>query len=222
MSIRSVQCPGCGAIANVPAAMANVKCPACATVWNVGNPSAAQISPAAKRTSQPEPDSDDAGESSNAAAIVVSLIGGGVFLLAMIGLAIVILSRPSEPTATAEVEETIKPLIPEEYRIVNLPEATRRRIYDDYRQVARTTVEVPLALPQDWKIRKSLETTLDKTYERELMRFAALHDVTVDDVREVIKEGDAKVWDDSPRSHAVRDGKRVYAKEKSEGWEKKK
>ena len=28
------------------------------------------------------------------------------------------------------------------------PEETRRRIYNDYRQVARTTVETPLILPQ--------------------------------------------------------------------------
>jgi hypothetical protein len=61
---------------------------------------------------------------------------------------------------------------------------------------------------------------LQATYDREMMRFAALHDITVDDVKEVIKEGDANVWDDSPRSNAVRDGKRVYTKEMSEGWEK--
>jgi hypothetical protein len=63
---------------------------------------------------------------------------------------------------------------------------------------------------------------LQKTFDRELMRFAALHDITVDDVKEVIKEGDAKGWDGRPRSNAVRDGKRVYTKEMSEGYEGKK
>jgi hypothetical protein len=64
-----------------------------------------------------------------------------------------------------------------------------------------------------------MEDMLQKTFDRELTRFAALHDITLDDVKEVIKEGDAKVWDDSPRSNAVRGGKRVYPKEMSEGWE---
>jgi hypothetical protein len=118
-----------------------------------------------------------------------------------------------------EVEETIKPATPEPYRIINLPEEQRRRIYNDYRKVARTTVEKPLVLPQGSKPRQSLEDMLQKTYDRELTHFAALHDITVADVQEVIKEGDAKVWDDSPRSNAVRDGKRVYSKEMSEGWE---
>ncbi len=77
-----------------------------------------------------------------------------------------------------------------------------------------------MILPQGTKARASLEDMLQKTYDRELMHFAALHDITVDDVKEVIKEGDAKVWDDSPRSNAVRDGKRVYTKEMSEGWQR--
>ena len=78
------------------------------------------------------------------------------------------------------------------------------------------TIEVGTAVRQSL----DLEEMLQKTFDRELMRFAALHDITVDDVKEVIKEGDAKVWDDSPRSNAVRDGRRVYAKEKSEGWKR--
>jgi ribosomal protein S27E len=218
MSIRQVNCPGCGAAANVPAALTNIKCPSCATVWNVNNPGAAQLSPDARRA-QPKPVSEDERQSSANLAIVGGLIGAGMFLLAIIGLGIVVLNRDSKPAAaSAAVEETIKPREPEEYRVVDLPEPTRKRIYDDYRKVARTTVEKPLAVPQGTKIRQDLEVMLQKTFDRELMRFAALHDITVDDVKEVIKEGDAKAWDGSPRSHAVRDGKRVYAEEKSEGW----
>lgn len=150
------------------------------------------------------------------------LVGGGMLLMAMVGVVAMLLHRTPEPSETAatEVEETIKPAIPEPYREIRLPEATRKRIYNDYRKVARTTVETPLVLPQGTKMRASLENTLQLTYERELSRFAALHDITVDDVKEVIKEGDAKVWDSSPRSNAVRDGKRVYTKEMSEGWQK--
>ncbi len=220
MSVRSVRCPGCETTVNVPAAMTNVKCPSCATVWNVNHPSAARLSPAAKQAASQNSDSDEQDESTAHAAIIASLVGGAMFLIAMVALAIVVLNRdsPASSTAAAEVEDTIKPLEPEEYRVVKLPEATRKRIYNDYRRLARTTVEKPLAIPQGTKVRRDVEEMLQKTFDRELMRFAALHDVTVDDIKEVIKEGDAKVWDDSPRSHAVRDGKRVYAREKSEGW----
>ena len=220
MSIRRMNCPGCGAAVNVPAAMTNVKCPACATVWNANNPAAAEKSAAAKAAA--EPPADDVGDEHPAAnaAIVAGLVGGGMMLVAVIGLGLILLNRQAPPQVTAEVEETIKPAIPEPYRVVNLPEETRRRIYKDYRTVARTTVEKPLILPQGTKARQNLEVMLQQTFDRELMHFAALHDVTVDDVKEVIKEGDAKVWDGSARSHAVRDGKRVYSKEMSEGWER--
>ena len=150
----------------------------------------------------------------------MGLAGGAVMLLAITGVIVVVLFTTPPPSAadSDQVEETIKPSEPQEYRVVNLPEETRRRIYDDYRTVARTSVEAPLALPQSGKLRRTMEGTLEGVFERELARFAALHDITVDDVKEVIKEGDAKGWDPSPRSNAVRGGKRVYPKEKSEGW----
>jgi hypothetical protein len=220
MSIRRVNCPGCDLAVNVPAAMANVKCPSCATVWNVNNPAAAQKSAAAKKAAaEPAAKSDEKNNTANA-AMIAGLVGGVMMLFAILGLGLILLNRQPPPTPVAEVEETIKPAIPEEYRVIRLPEEHRRRIYKDYRGVARTTVEKPLILLQGTKPRKMLEDMLQATYDREMMRFAALHDITVDDVKEVIKEGDANVWDDSPRSNAVRDGKRVYTKEMSEGWEK--
>ncbi|TWU46344.1 hypothetical protein Poly51_57400 [Rubripirellula tenax] len=222
MSIRRIQCPGCDATLNVAATMTNVKCPTCATVWNVGNPSAAQISVTAKQMRQaaePEPVKDKA--STQNMAIVAGLVGGAMVLLAFIGLTVMMLGQSPPPSAAStEPEETIKPRQPQPYRVVKLPEEQRMRIYADYRTVARTTVETPLILPQGTRARKSLEVMLEKTYDRELVAFAALHDIEVDDVQEIIKEGDAKVWDDRPRSNAVRDGKRVYSKEMSEGWEK--
>ena len=224
MSVRNVNCPGCGMSFNVPVALANAKCPGCATVWNVANPAAAQIPPGvAAQVPRPTLEADADGDSTSIVPIAIALAGGGLFVLVMIVVTIVVLFRTPAPSevATTEVEETIKPGEPQEFRVVNLPEEQRRRIYDDYRAVARTTVEAPLALPQQWKKpRAAVENTLEGIYDRELMRFAALHDITVDDVKEIIKEGDAKVWDDSPRSNAVRDGKRVYSKERSEGWER--
>lgn len=226
MSIRRVTCPGCGAAANVPVAMTNVKCPACGTVWNVKNPASAggktPAQPAAAKKTDAPVDPPAKKVDYSGLAMVAGLVGGAMLLIAMAGIVVIVLNRQAEPspTAQAEVEDTIKPSTPEPYRVIDLPEETRRRIYKDYRNVAVTTVERPLILPQGTKPRESLEDMLQKTYDRELARFAALHDITVDDVKEVIKEGDAKVWDDRPRSHAVRDGKRVYSKEMSEGWKK--
>lgn len=219
MSIRRLNCPGCGVTVNVPAAMTNVKCPSCATVWNANNPAAAQKSAAAKAAQKPTEEKKENASSVNA-ALIAGIVGGAMMLIAMIGIAVVVLNREGTPKQTAVAEETIKPATPEPYREIILPEEQRKRIYADYRKVARTTVEAPLPVPQGTKARGVLENTLQKTFDRELTAFAALHDISVEDVKEVIKEGDAKVWDDSPRSNAVRDGKRVYSKEMSEGWKK--
>ena len=128
-------------------------------------------------------------------------------------------NRAEAPVVTQPTEEGL----PNEsqgtaFREIKLPEATRKRIYEDYRAVARTTIEKPLPLPQGSPARPALEQMLQKALDRELNRFAALHNISLDDVHEVILEGDAKSWDPSPRSHATRNGKRLYSEEMSEGW----
>jgi hypothetical protein len=190
-------------------------------VWNANDTSAASAPPTPNQSSPTHLGPVDSEGDASSIALLAGLVGGAMLMLAMIGLLVFLLARPEDSTqVSAEVEETIKPATPEPYREIDLPEETRRRIYNDYRKMARTTVEQPLLLPQGGAARASLEDMLQKTHDRELMHFAALHDITVDDVKEVIKEGDAKVWDDSPRSNAVRDGKRVYPKEMSEGWQR--
>ncbi|MFK8112276.1 MAG: hypothetical protein AB8B91_08740 [Rubripirellula sp.] len=220
MSIRRLNCPGCSIAVNVPAAMTNVKCPQCATVWNVNNPSAAKPAQPAPTETPSAAGKEAEQQSMGNAAMIAGIVGGLMMLIAMFGLVMVIMNRETTPIAKTEVEDTIKPAIPEEYRVIRKDEETRRRIYADYRTVAKTTTEVPLILPQGTRPRKSLENMLQGTQDRELRRFAALHDISLEDVHEVIKEGDAKKWDTRPRSNAVRDGKRVYTKEMSEGWEK--
>ena len=63
-----------------------------------------------------------------------------------------------------------------------------------------------------------MEKMLQQVFDRELTRFAALYRISESEVREVIKEGDAKRWDPSPRSNATRNGKRLYPEGMSEGW----
>ena len=222
MTIRQLKCPGCSAVVNVPAAMANVRCSACGTVWNANQPVPSQQQ--AIDDNEPEDEDEEKGVDVNLVGTI--LIGGFVFLICIGILAAFVMrvqrkGAEERAAAAAAANDTIKPREPEPYRVVNLPEEHRRRIYDDVRKVARTTVETPLAIPTGTKVRKNVEDMLDKTYQRELSRFAALHDITIADVQEIIKEGDALNWDTRARSHATRDGKRVYAEEKSEGWKMK-
>ena len=50
---------------------------------------------------------------------------------------------------------------------------------------------------------------LQETLDREIRRLAALHDLSVDDIKQIIAEGDAEGWDPTPRSNARRDGQPV-------------
>ncbi len=227
MSVRTLHCPGCQIPVNVPAAMTNVRCPKCGTIWNANAPQPVRA-PSPATTPAGGSESDSAEKSKEIpVALVGSFIAAAMAFLAVIGILISFFFAREETTSSPSTsptvaEETIKPSTPQPYRTVKLPEEQRHRIYDDYRAVAKTTVEKPLAIPQGTKVRANLEVMLDQTFERELSHFAALHDIPVDDVKEIIKEGDAKNWDPTPRSHAVRDGKRVYDEEMSEGWELKK
>ena len=159
------------------------------------------------------------------------MVSGLVLLLIVGGIAYVLMEQPADeiaaPAAPVEPSEDMPDQVPgaenatestgPSYRVVQLPETTRRNIYDDLRAAARTSTEKPLLIPQGTGVRRSVEGMLDKTFEREISRYAAMHDVTVDDIQQIIAEGDAKDWDPTPRSNAVRDGERVDGKERSEG-----
>lgn len=201
--------------------MANVRCPACSTVFNPSQPQSITRAPTAANASPASGEAAD--ESASRAPLIAGVVAGAILLMSMVGLLAVMVSRMPEKTPRPVVTEPPQQasVAAREYREVALPEATRRSIYDDYRAAARTTVEKPLLLPEGTKVRANLEDMLQKTLDRELSHFAALHDVTVDDIREIIAEGDAKNWDPRPRSHATRDGKRLYPEEMSEGWQNK-
>ena len=239
MTIRRVACPACGAAANIPAGMAQVRCPACGHVWNAKTPSDAPAS--AEPTAAARPKSPAAGRSaakpsstSRARLVIGAVISGLVLLLIVGGMAFVLLKQPAEETTSSSAPVEPPADVPEEkpgavsspesaepsYRIVELPESTRRKIYDDLRAAARTSTEQPLLIPQGTGLRQNMEGKLEQIFEREITRFAAIHDVKPEDIDQIIAEGDAKGWDPSPRSNAVRDGERVYDKDRSEGWER--
>lgn len=150
-------------------------------------------------------------------AVILMLAIGSMLLLSVFTIG----SVESQPVKTAIIDTPEKPAFKfPEYQVIRLQESDRKKLYSAYRGVARTTVEKPLPLPQGSPPRKALEVMLQQTLDRELMRLAALYNISIDDVNEVIKEGNANYWDPTPRSNATRNGKRIYPEEMSEGWTK--
>ena len=156
-----------------------------------------------------------ASESNSSSDTTLILIGVGVtlvFLLLSAGAFFYLQSREGqaaesqaagsqvsgEPDASESEGETDPPSqeSPSEtpkitYEEIRLPESTRKKLYRDYRAVARTTLEKPLPLPQGSPPRAAMEKMLQQVFDRELTRFAALYRISESEVREVIKEGDA-------------------------------
>ena len=220
---RTVSCTACGAQVAIPASIVQVRCAACGGVFT-------PTAPVKRPANQTQP--ADAPASSNQAILLACVFLGGLLLISLVGASTLIFSS-KEPPAKADLVESAtegqigenEPTVfpdPSEvvFREIRLPEATRRAIYKDYRSAARTTIEKPLPLPAGSPPRAALEMMLQQTLDRELSRFAALHNVTIEDIGEVINEGDAKRWDPSPRSNATRNGIRLYPKSMSEGWKK--
>jgi LSD1 subclass zinc finger protein len=131
-----MNCPGCQIAVNVPVGMASVKCPSCGAIFN---PNAPVATPKAEADAEQEAEDAETDAAMGKAAIIAGVVGGTMMLLAMIGLMLIVISREPDPTTvTKVVEDTIKPAVPEEYREIRLPEEHRKRIYTDYRMVART------------------------------------------------------------------------------------
>lgn len=219
---RTVSCTACGAQVTIPASIVQARCASCGSVFT-------PTAPVKKAATQTQSAATPA--SSNQAILLACVVLGGLLLISLVGASTLIFSSEepakAEPVVSSsggENEENEPTVFPDPsevvFREIRLPEATRRAIYKDYRSAARTTIEKPLPLPSGSPPRAALEAMLQQTLDREISRFAALHNVTIEDIGEVINEGDAKRWDPSPRSNATRNGIRLYPKSMSEGWKK--
>lgn len=235
MSVRAVQCPQCGTTSRVPAVVVHARCPSCGEVFHAetaspgGKAAGGRRSPAGGGASPGQSTNSSRGHSSTGPIVAVVSGVGAILIIVLAGLLYwVFRSQPStaEPQveAAAEASAADKPVLQEPTQaeldalvIVDLPEETRRRIYDQVRKTAVMSVEKPLMMPE--QIRGSTERTLQGVYDESLQQLAALHDVSVEEVEQIVVEGDTKNWDPSPRSHARRDGKRLYPEERSIGWQ---
>ncbi|PHQ32292.1 zinc ribbon domain-containing protein [Rhodopirellula bahusiensis] len=231
MSHRSVRCPQCKTTANLPASVVTARCPSCGQVFSVESAqiAAAPQSAAAKPTKKTS--------SSSSGDINVPLIAGvmgGVVFIALIGILAMTFMPESNPSATsngdsassgeapAESDQPVLVVLSEEelaaLPIANVPEDKRKSIYDQIRDSARTTIEAPLLVPDGNAVRSTMEKSQQAIHDNSMRQLAALHDISLDDIALITAEGDAKNWDPSPRSHARRNGERLYPEERSRGW----
>ena len=148
--------------------------------------------------------------------MLYAAVGGALMLLMITGVAGVLLFSPTQSQVDKEQNaELAQPVLREPTEeelaaltIVKIPEERRRRIYEEMRATAKITTEKPLMLP-DGRVRTSFEGMLENTYDYSVKQLSALHDVSEQDVRDIVVEGDLKNWDPSARGRAYRDGKRI-------------
>lgn len=229
MSVRSLSCPKCQIKINVPAAMQTTRCPSCGNVFSIASASAASQASndeeALRQAAGPEDEPTDG--KSNDPTMIYLACGGALTMLIALGVIGFLVMSPSNAELEKQKPENSQPVFqaatPEEIAsltIVDIPEERRRRIYDDMRKTATMTKEKPLMIPGSG-VRDKLEGMLDATYENSIQQLAALHDLRIEDIRNIVKEGDLKNWDPRARSRAYRGGERVYEDEKTQGYKAK-
>ncbi|TWT98409.1 zinc ribbon domain-containing protein [Stieleria varia] len=199
MSVLQVTCPACKTTSNVVATMTNVRCPQCGAVFNARTP--VQAAPAGQAQANPastNADDDDADSSdwSQYAPVIAGIVGLCLLMLILVGASIA-MSR-SKPAAVDPVTEdtamdAAKSDEPE-FRVVNLPESTRRTIYHDYRRLAGSSIDKKVPLQKDAPARQKLDKVLNQIVDREITHFALNYGISEDDVRQIVAEGDAKQW----------------------------
>ncbi|KLU06827.1 putative transmembrane protein [Rhodopirellula islandica] len=232
MSHRSVRCPQCKTTANVPASVVTARCPSCSHVFSVDS---AQVVEAPQTTPAKPKKNKSSSASGDLNVPLLAGVLGGVLMFAMVGVLAVMLTSDSESSgssppsdsqasdaAPSESDQPVLVVLSEAelaaLPIANVPESKRRLIYDQIRASARTTLEAPLLVPDGNPLRASLEKNQQAIHDNSMRQLAALHDVPLNDMALITAEGDAKNWDPSPRSHARRNGERLYPEERSRGW----
>ncbi len=229
MSVKTILCTKCRTSMNVPAAMQSIRCSSCGHVFAAAaaaNAAAAERDEAVLRDAAgPTEDTSDESKHDDSTMLFVAVGGALVFvaLLCVVGIWTLTSGDDSAKVAEEELKPVLQEATAEELaalRIANIPEEQRRRIYDDIRASARTTTERALMVPGS-NVRAKLEDMLDATHENTIRQLAALHDITVEQVRDIVIEGDVKNWDPRARSRAYRDGERVYSDERAQGHQEK-
>ncbi|NND95819.1 MAG: hypothetical protein HKN47_00650 [Pirellulaceae bacterium] len=184
--------------------MTNVKCSACGTVWDVNNPVAAKrpSKTSAKSSggkSADEKSSGDRGKTKSGGknqTTMIAIAGGSFAALVIAGISVVLLTGGDKDSANEPASQTAvaEPAAKPTYRVVDLPESTRKKIYSDYRKTASSSVEKKLMIPKDSIARQTVEKTMGALVAREVTHFSLLYNISEDDVMQIVAEGDAENW----------------------------
>lgn len=204
MSIKAVQCPNCRTSANVVATMATTKCQACGTVYAVSGPaatSAAAQGPAKTNSKGRDSTAGSGGQLGN------WLIVGGVSALALIGLILITVFRAGGGNDQAE-----KPAIPmrehatvvedlqieagetPQYRVVDLPESTRKQIYQDYKKMIASSFGKAKKIPKSGVAGQTLNSVLGDVVDNDVTKMALIHGISEEDIAQIFAEGEAQGW----------------------------
>ena len=143
-------------------------------------------------------DDDDVAPTNSTSAIVGVVAVGAVLLLGLVGVifAIGFLTPRSPPSITppGSNDAAVATAAVTNYRIVDMPEADRKRIYTRMWMTEETTTRAKLPLTRDSQIGGFVRGNLDKIRDRSAAMEGAMADVSKADIDEIVKEGDAKNW----------------------------
>ena len=200
----TIACPSCGTRCMVPGGIFQFNCPSCQTLCRIAPPvppaglaATGETAESAPGTTGENPDKtseDGAKEKKPVDPIVAVAVAGGVLvvlLLIFAVAAIAVMSLTEQEVAEVEPPPPPPPII---YREVDLPESTRQQIYRDIRTAEKTTVGAKVPLPKDSDIGRFWQENMQKVMNREFTLHTLLNDITEADLKEIIKEGNAKDW----------------------------
>ncbi|KAA5543839.1 hypothetical protein FYK55_11765 [Roseiconus nitratireducens] len=203
MSVKRVTCPYCRTSMNVAASMASVKCQHCSGVFKPGE-QPATATPPGGATSAPK------ANSSPPLWLIGTVVAAVVLLVAApVGYYFATANQapaapgaddspaaPAAPVATTDGDPSPSDDDPEtaSYRVVDLPDSTRKKIYQDYQRMIDSSFGKAKRIPASGQAGTALRDMLGKTVQREITGLALIHHITEEDIYEIIKEGDAKGW----------------------------
>ncbi|WP_149498423.1 zinc ribbon domain-containing protein [Roseiconus lacunae] len=203
MSIKRLTCPGCGQSVNVPASMAKAQCPGCGQVFSTTQPVASPAkrvapSPAAAKGQR------DGATSADESKMLQWVLVLGVCFVAM-GVLIVLTyfrvsgekeqsKQAAEVAAAAEAKAEEEARRNIEYRVVDLPESTRMKIYRDYTAMTDSMGRNSKKVPSSGAAGKAFNQLMQTTADREVTHFALNHNISEEDVMQIVLEGQANDW----------------------------
>ena len=203
MSIKTLTCPNCGANINVAVSMAQAKCPACQSLFSTtGGPA----SPATRSAGTVDTETKTA-DGKPPVQLAAWIVVGTVLAVAITGLLVLSLTRgdhgaPAAPGNLAGNQSTAEPVAAEpqetqpaqSFRVVDLPESTRRQIFRDHKAMTSSSLGKAKRLPQDGLAGQSLNEALGGIVNQGVTQMALIHGVSEEDIRQIVAEGKAKGW----------------------------